>query len=134
MYNKKQTESWKIALLHWLQAGFMIPMLLGMAFDLTWAIIIQADFFWKNVTTLLVYPLITLLGVLYSTRVIKHSYTGFDPKEILKLSTFYILIVSGGVRVYGLLFYSYEIGGYIEMTAFALRVLVFYFVSKKLLS
>lgn len=134
MYNKKQTESWKIALLHWLQAGFMIPLILGMAFDLTWATIIQADFFWKNITTLFIYPLITLLGVLYSTRVIKHSYQGFNPNEILKLSTLYILIVSGGARIYGLLVYTYAIDGYIEMIAFALRVLVFYFVSKKLLS
>ncbi len=134
MHAKKKTESWKIALLHWLQAGFMIPMLLGLAFDLTWSTFIQADFFWKNIVTVFVYPLITFLGVLYSTRVIKHSYQGFDPKEILLLSTLYILIVSGCARIYGLLFYTYNLSGYIEMTAFALRVLVYYWASKKYLS
>ena len=80
------------------------------------------------VVTVVFYPLAMWLAVKYSARYLDKTYIISNAKQVVILSTVYIIIVGGGFRVAGVIS---EGSITIEHFAFFLAIIAFYFASKK---
>jgi hypothetical protein len=126
MKEKKNSADWYIAATHWLTATFtmvVFAVVLGIILSLVT----------QNPTVVLLgfiilYPLMMWLAVKYSARYLDKTYIIKNANQIVILSTIYIVIVGGGIRVM-----DFISNGIItpDHIGFALAIIVFYFASRK---
>ncbi|TSC62598.1 MAG: hypothetical protein Athens041674_459 [Parcubacteria group bacterium Athens0416_74] len=134
---KKQSATWRIALAHYLIAGFAVPFVgsLSLTFFYYYALPVLTD------TTYLVLGVgetmvLTFIGVILGAQYIRRKYRITDVSSVANLSAAYIVVFTGLWMSANMLFLSQLAEVPVtEMTIAsiesALGILVFYFSSKK---
>ncbi len=138
MHGKRQLASRRIAVIHLLISSFVVPMII----IAIWAVVLELVFtiLGKNseskasligflpILYLLLVPLISWIGVMYSARVINKTYFIKDSDEIAKLATIYFLVTSGGYKLFQIIKGS---GLTISVIYILLATFVLYIASKR---
>lgn len=135
--SKKQSANWRIALAHYLIAGFAVPFVggLSLTFFYYYALSPLSD------TAYLVLGvgetmLLTFIGVILGAKYIRRRYRIPDASSVANLSTAYIVVLTGLWMSANMLFLSQlaEVPiteMIIASVESALGILVFYVASKK---
>jgi uncharacterized SAM-binding protein YcdF (DUF218 family) len=126
MKEKKASADWYISATHWLTATITM-VIFSVVLGFILALITQ------NTTIILIgfillYPLMMWLAVKYSARYLNKTYVIKNANQIVILSTIYIVIVNGGLRILSFLSNGVITADHI---GFALAIIVFYFASRK---
>jgi len=137
MKSKRIVASWRIAFAHWFLVGLILPLLTSIIVSITLRLL-QVSFYISSASDLIVTPLVFWFGTIYSAYSINKSYVVSDNVEIARLSTYILLIVGGGGRVYsflyGLFSSTYPATSYmiaLNDIVFIFSAIIFYFASKK---
>lgn len=142
---KKQAASWKIAVIHWLIGGFVIPTVGSRVL----AMLVPHGLYSSNIiigsiVTYAVSILIVFLGAMYSAKYVSRKYAIQDSVSVVKLATTYFVIQSIASWIF-LLFLITKVPVFALVMSIALpppllllglivgivNVFVFYFVSRK---
>jgi hypothetical protein len=127
MKEKKVSADWYIAATHWLTTlitATVGSVLFVLLFTITGNPLIVF------IASMIAWPFMVWLGIIYSVRYLNKSYIIKNPNQIVILSTIYLVIVAGGFRLY-----EFMQTGVIQMEyiSFVVGVIIFYFLSKKYL-
>lgn len=127
MKEKKVSADWYIAATHWLTT-LITATVGGVLFVLLFTI--TGNPLIVFIASIIAWPFMIWLGVIYSVRYLNKTYVIKNAKQIVILSTIYLTIVAGGFRLYEFL----QTGVIkIEYISFVVGVIIFYFLSKKYL-
>ena len=126
MKPKKTSADWYIAATHWLTAT-IASVIFSVVIGILIAIISQNPII-IMIGFIILYPLMMWFAVKYSARYLDKTYIIKNANQIVILSTVYLVIVGGGLRLYNFLQNGILKDDYI---GFALALIVFYFASKK---
>jgi len=126
MKEKKNSADWYIAATHWLTATITM-VVFAVVLGIILALITQNQAV-ILVGYIILYPLMMWLAVKYSVRYLDKTYIIKNANQIVILSTIYIVIVGGGIRVMGFISNGIITPDHI---GFALAIIVFYFASRK---
>ena len=129
MKEKKMSADWYVAATHYLTAGFVMPLLIG--------IIASAVIMLLPVLEVISMPLSLVLsllsiwfGVWYSAGYLKKTHIIKDPNKIIKLSTIYLVVIQFLYCIYLALAQDIVLAG-IQLVSLVIMALIFYFASKK---
>jgi len=126
MKEKKVSADWYIAATHWLTSSVAMA-ILGALIGFVLLLIFQNPII-LALGFIVIYPLCMWFAVKYSVKYLGNTYLIKNANQIVILSTIYLIIVGGGLRLLdfkGVVTY--------ENIGFVLAVFVFYFSSKKYL-
>lgn len=138
MNNEKKTGTWKIAAIHFLVAGFTIPLLASTA---AYIALYYLGYSFEGVAAFVLIPTVLIisiwLGATWSSKYLARRYF-FDVDKVFNISSTLNLVLMVTFTAY--MFYGMTLAyGVHEFTVFAMlvitimEVLDFYFVSKKYL-
>lgn len=133
MKQKKQSSNWYIAATHYLTAGFVIPLIMGLvaSFALIPLLNIGSEIL-IVLFNLIVLALSVWFGVMYSARYLRSAYVIQNPKPIINLSTTYMVVLVMAFLIVQILMKNI-VGMYIlyGFVFFGVRVALFYIASSK---
>lgn len=125
MKEKKTSADWYVAATHWLTTlitatvGGVILIFLA---ALTGSPVLVA------IVSVIAWPFMVWLGVIYSSRYLDRTYIIKDAKHVVLLSTIYLVIVAGGIRLLDFM----QTGIIkIEYIGFIIGLIIFYMMSRK---
>ncbi len=145
MHDKKQSTPWRIALIHLVISGFIIPWLFSIVFVPILYLLFrrvsgETDVpLWLYLLVLVLSPIVIWLRVRYSTQFIGKKYIVHDSEKILRLSMFYVvsthILCLVGMHVFFLTVFNTITDGCLTIfyTITLLEMIVFYISSKKYL-
>jgi len=94
MKQKKQSADWYIAATHYLTAGFVLPLIIGLiaGFIIVFLGILEGALTY-NIIIFVVFVLSIWLGIIYSSGYINKTYIIKDVSAISRLSTIYFVLI-----------------------------------------
>lgn len=98
---RKQSAEWYIAATHYLTAGFVIPLLISVAWSLIVRIInlrsgMVVSGTTMNIFSLLLGAIAVWLGVMYSANYLKKKYIIQNKERIVRTATIYMIVLTLG--------------------------------------
>ena len=127
----KINSMWQVAFIHWLVAGFLIPFVVFSLASLLWRSL-GLSFITAEIIDVALALLVLWLGVRFSISQMVRKYSGINLVEIAKLSLVYVIVVSGGARIYSLFYTtSFDLMLAINWVGFVLSTITFYLATRK---
>jgi hypothetical protein len=100
MKNKIITEDWKIAFNLWFLFMLVFQFFIcGFVFSY-FVNIFNINYYLYTILDIFFTPLVYIVGSIVVSKLIKNKYQISNPIEIVRLSTYLLLVVSGGARIY----------------------------------
>lgn len=138
MKAKIMTEDWKIALNHWFWFMFVFQFFINEFIFSYTMIFLSINYYVSNALGIIITPLVYMLGAITVSSFIKNKYKIINKDEIIKLSTYLLVIVSGGAKIYSLVLVMFISRNWtsiylttVPLISFILGLLVFYHFSRK---
>lgn len=131
MKEKKQSKDWYIAATHWLTAGFVMPLIVGLILGIPVMLITgENNAVLFQVLMQIIWIFTIWLGVMYSAKFLAKTYIIKDSNNIARLATIYLGVVGSLVRIKNLS-NGMDVIYVINLVFFVVGVAVFYILSKK---
>lgn len=138
MKSKIISPDWKIALNHWFWFMFVFQFFIN-GFLISYLIHLSGiNYYVSSILTIITTPLVYMIGAICVSIFIKNKYKIYNTNEIIRLSIYILVIVSGGAKLYSLVLVLFNFVNWTsvyiittQLIGFFLGVFVFYYFSKK---
>lgn len=138
MKAKIMTADWKIALNHWFWFMFVFQFSIN-GFIFSWIInFLSINYYASSALGIIITPLVYMLGAITVSVFIKNKYKIVNKDEIIRLSTYLLVIVSGGAKIYSLVLVLFISRNWtsvyltiMPLISFILGLFVFYHFGRK---
>ncbi|MFH1423882.1 MAG: hypothetical protein ABIG29_02955 [Candidatus Nealsonbacteria bacterium] len=133
MKEKKKSSNWYIAATHYLTAGFVIPLIIGLIASFILLPLIKFGSPLLIMVFLLAIRILSIwLGTIYSANYLKKTYIIGDKAKIINLATMYLVVLNGGYILLQI-FMGKAAGVAIiySFVDFSIAAFLFYIISKK---
>jgi hypothetical protein len=137
---KREEVAWKIAIIHCLTAGFVMPLIISFIGAVLLTLVLPTEFFYNFYgtvsTPLILNALGIYFGVLISVKFLNKTYIMTDKVKIINLSTIYTFIVTFVLLCISFTTVTLVTGEnlFLSLISLIVTTVLFYIFSKKYLS